>query len=99
MATSEVDTLDLINLLHTKGFWRNVSRVLLLFYCCGNTLRVLCSHRELRTWPLRVQIHCVTLPEELYKYRVIKKSLCTLLLYCNHQVHRDFLIALYYSFK
>jgi len=28
-------------------------------------------------------------------YRVIKKSLCTLRLYCNHQVHRDFLITLY----
>ena len=28
-------------------------------------------------------------------YRVIKKSLCTWRLYCNHQVHRDFLITLY----
>jgi len=77
MATSEVYTLDLINLLHTKGFWQNIPHLLLLSYCCGNTLLVLCSHRELRTWPLRVQIHCVTLTEELDKYRVIKKSLCT----------------------
>ena len=29
-------------------------------------------------------------------YRVIRKSLCTWLLYCNHQVHRDFLITLYF---
>ena len=28
-------------------------------------------------------------------YRVIKKSLCTWRLYCNHQVHRDFLITLF----
>jgi len=28
--------------------------------------------------------------------RVIKRSLCTWLLYCNHQVHKDFLITLYY---
>jgi len=26
---------------------------------------------------------------------VIKKSLCTWFLYCNHQVHRDFSITLY----
>lgn len=32
--------------------------------------------------------------------RVIKRSLCTWLLYCNHQVHRDPLITLYYvTFK
>jgi hypothetical protein len=29
-------------------------------------------------------------------YRVIKKSLYTWRLYCNHQVHRDFLITLYF---
>jgi len=28
-------------------------------------------------------------------YRVIKKSLCTFWLFCNHQVHREFLITLY----
>jgi len=28
---------------------------------------------------------------------VIKKSLCTWQLHCNHQVHRDFLITLYIS--
>jgi len=31
----------------------------------------------------------------MLKYRVIKKSLCTWRLYCNNQVHRDFLIILY----
>jgi len=30
-------------------------------------------------------------------YRVIKKSLCTWWLYCNRQMHRDFLIALYFG--
>jgi len=32
-------------------------------------------------------------------YRVIKKSLSTWLLYFNHQLHRDFLITLYFSSK
>ena len=31
----------------------------------------------------------------IYIYSVIKKSLCTWRLYCNHQVHRHFLIVLY----
>jgi len=31
------------------------------------------------------------------KDRVIKKSLCTCFLYCNHQVHTDVSIALYFS--
>jgi len=31
-------------------------------------------------------------------YRVIKKSLCSCFLYCNHQVHRDFLITLYFEY-
>jgi len=30
----------------------------------------------------------------LFLYRVIKTSLCTWWLYCNRQVHRDFLIIL-----
>ena len=33
----------------------------------------------------------------VFIYRVIKKSLCTWHMYCNHQVHRDFLITRYYS--
>jgi hypothetical protein len=28
-------------------------------------------------------------------YRVIKKTLYTRLLYCNHKVHKDFLITMY----
>jgi uncharacterized membrane protein YagU involved in acid resistance len=35
----------------------------------------------------------------MYKYRMIKKSLCTWWLYCNHQVHRDFLITVYIQIK
>jgi hypothetical protein len=31
-------------------------------------------------------------------YRVIKKSLCTWRLYCNHLVHWDFFITLYYVY-
>ena len=30
-------------------------------------------------------------------YRVIKKSLCICFLHCNHQVHRDVLITLYFA--
>jgi len=38
----------------------------------------------------------VKMPEQ-ENYRVIKKSLCTCFLYCNHQVYRDFLITLYFD--
>ena len=30
-----------------------------------------------------------------HKYRVIKRSLCTWFLYCNHQVRTDFLMSMY----
>ena len=39
-----------------------------------------------------------TLPSHAMKYRVIKKSLCAWWLQYNHQVHRDFLITLYFRY-
>jgi len=39
-------------------------------------------------------VHFIFICIYLFIYRVIKRSLCTWWLYCNRQVHRDFLITL-----
>jgi hypothetical protein len=46
--------------------------------------------------PLHVSGIFVAYHQEVYcVYKMIKQSLCTCFLYCNRQVHRDFLITLY----
>jgi hypothetical protein len=65
-----------------------------LYHAEGRTdmTKLTVAFRNLANAPKHASILNVTYQ---VSYRVIKKSLCTLHMYCNHQVHRDFLITRY----
>jgi hypothetical protein len=75
---------------------RYVIQVLEGDVACGCLLFIVTYRMNVRYQNLHVFRYCASrMAANMAKYMVIKKCLGTWLLYCNHQVHRDFLITLF----
>jgi hypothetical protein len=84
------DLYDLVKIIHRLPTANIVSQEKF------NFLTTALLRPTARTLQLSI-VFCACIVQQTLYTGEIKKSLCTCILYCNHQVHRDFLISPVYK--